>query len=61
MVELIFNGSVGMVQKAYWTKDYRSVRQENRSITLEKLLSISNDKGATPVNFDKEGTSIEVT
>lgn len=58
LVESIFCDCVGMVRKAYWTKDVKKImdNNQNKEITFEKFLALNGK-----VNLDHEGTSIEVT
>lgn len=58
IIEYVFNGKVSIVHKAYWTRDVDAIkeRKTSKEITLELFMHLGRK-----VDFNQEGTSIDVT
>ena len=58
LLENLFCDCIGMVRKAYWTKDIKKITDQNsnKDISLDKFMLLNGK-----VDLDQEGTSIDVT
>ena len=58
LVESLFCDCIGMVRKAYWTRDVKKIMDQNsnKDITFENFLALNGK-----VDLEKEGTSIDLT
>jgi|LauGreDrversion4_2_1035121.scaffolds.fasta_scaffold40723_6 hypothetical protein len=57
-MESIFCDGVGMVRKAYWTKDVKKIMDNNskKDISFKNFLALNGN-----VDLNQEGTSIDLT